>query len=333
MTLTSMKTMTMSKFVPWDGIPIPSTDLSVLRVAGTTGIPIYWGRDSMAHCLLIMELDGDHTVQFRRDSVSLHGIAIDLRNGDASERQRIVLRLARHIDSDLFLGLCETLIGSLKDIADSAVALAVTLAHLKRWKAFLAGRNARLLSPEEVRGLFGELHVLRMLYQTTLTQAAAIDAWCGPDASHQDFVFGNRAIEVKSLSGRERSTVRISSEDQLESLVDELFLLTQLLSDMPDAQDALSLNGFVALIESELMDAEAIEQFADKLASMSYAPLAEYDVPRFVVSGLQGYRVTDAFPRLIRSELPQGVAKVSYDLMLEAIAPFSCDQADIFHGL
>ncbi len=323
----------MSKSVPWDGIPTPATDLSVLRVAGTTGIPIYWGRDSGAQCLLIMELDGDHTFQFRRDTVSLHGIAIDLRNGDAAARQRLILTLSRHIDSDLFLGLCETLVGSLKDIGDSATALAVALAHLKRWKAFLAGRNARLLSPEEMRGLFGELHVLRILYKNTLAQASAVDAWCGPEDSHQDFIFGNRAIEVKSLSGRERSTVRISSEDQFESLTDELFLLIQRLSDMPDAEQALSLNGIVAQIESELTDAEAIEQFGDKLASMSYAPLAEYDTPRFVVGGLQGYRVTDKFPRLIRSELPQGITKVSYDIMLEAIAPFSCDETDLFRRL
>lgn len=320
----------MSRSVPWDAIPTPVADLSVLRVAGTTGVAIFWGRDAGAQCLLIIELDGDHTAQFRRDVVPLHGISIDLRNGDGAGKQRFVLTLARHIDSDLFLGLCETLIGSLRDVSDSATALAVALAHLRRWKAFLAGRNARLLSPEEIRGLFGELHVLRLLYQDTLAQAAAVDAWCGPEDSHQDFIFGNRAVEVKSLSGRERSTVRISSEDQLESLVDELFLLTQRLRDIPDAQHALSLNGIVALIEHELTDAEAIEQFADKLAGVGYTPLAEYDAPSFVVGALQVYRVTDKFPRLIRSALPSGITKVSYDIMLEAIAPFSCDDTELF---
>lgn len=320
----------MSKSGPWDNIPTPTADFNVVRVAGTVGMPIYWGRDVAAQCLFIVELAGDFTAQFRRDKVSLHGIGIDLRNGDTVGQQRLVLTLAHHIDGDLFLGLCETLTGSLKDVSDSATALAVTLTHLKRWKAFLAGRNTRLLSPEEVRGLFGELQVLRMLYQDTLPQAAAVDAWCGPDDSHQDFIFGNRAIEVKSLSGRERNTVRISSEDQLESLADELFLLTQRLTDMPDAERALSLNAIVALIESELTGFEEVEQFTGKLAGMGYVPLAEYDSPRFVTSGLQGYRVTDEFPRLIRSELPQGIVKVSYDIMLEAIAPFSCDETDLF---
>lgn len=323
----------MSRSVPWDAIPIPAADLSVLRIAGTTGVSIFWGRDTGGQCLLIIELDGDHTAQLRRDVVSLHGIGVDLRNGDRAGQQRFVLTLARHIDSDLFLGLCETLIGSLRDVADPATALAVALTHLRRWKAFLAGRNARLLSPEEIRGLFGELHVLRLLYQDTLPQVAAVDAWCGPDDSHQDFIFGNRAIEVKSLSGRERSTVRISSEDQLESLADQLFLLIQRLSSQPDAGQALSLNGIVRLIDSELADADAIEQFADKLAGMGYVPLAEYDAPRFIVGGLQGYRVTDEFPRLIRSELPPGITRVSYDVTLEAIAPFSCGEADMFRRL
>lgn len=320
----------MSRSAPWDAIPTPTADLSVLRVAGTMGVPVFWGRDAGAQCLLIVELEGDHTAQFRRDVVSLHGISVDLRNGDGVGQQRFVLTLARHIDSDLFLGLCETLIGSLREVSDPATALAVALAHLRRWKAFLAGRNARLLSPEEVRGLFGELHVLRLLYQDTLLQPEAVDAWCGPDDSHQDFIFGDRAIEVKSLSGRERSTVRISSEDQLESLADELFLLTQRLTSQPDAGQALSLNDIVRLIDGELADADAIEQFTDKLAGMGYVPLAEYDAPRFVVSGLQGYRVTDGFPRLIRSELPPGITRVSYDIMLEAIAPFSCNEADMF---
>ncbi|WP_298331361.1 PD-(D/E)XK motif protein [Asticcacaulis sp.] len=323
----------MSKPVPWDAIPTPTTDLSVLRVAGTTGVAVFWGRDNTGQCLLVIELAGDHTALFRREVVSLCGISVDLRNGDFAGQQRVVLTLARHIDTDLFLGLCETLISSLKEVTDSATALAVSLAHLKRWKAFLAGRNARLLSPEEVRGLFGELHVLRRLYQNTLPQASAVDAWLGPDDAHQDFIFGERAIEVKSLSGRERSTVRISSEDQLESALPDLFLLTQRLSDIPDSDHALSLNAIVTQIESELSDAEAIERFADKLARIGYAHLAEYDSPRFLVSELKGYRVEKGFPRLVRSEIPSGITRVAYEIMLEAIAPFVCDDDDMFGRL
>lgn len=320
----------MNKAAPWDNIPTPKVDFTVVRVADVTGVPIYWGRDSLGQCLLIITLAGDLTAQFRNDMVSLHGMSIDLRNGVGPGQQRLVITLAHHVDRDLFLGLCETLISNLTGVADSEAVLALTLAHLKRWKAFLAGRNTRLLSPEEVIGLFGELYVLRMLYQQTLPQATALDAWYGPDNSHQDFMFGDRAIEVKSLSGRERSIVSISSEDQLESLADDLVLLIQRVVDMPDAKQALSLNGIVALIESELTDAQAIEELARKLAGLGYAPFVEYDAPRFIVRDARAYRVTDKFPRLIRSQLPEGVTKVSYSIKLETIEPFSCPLQTIF---
>lgn len=320
----------MSRFIPWDEIATPPADYNVRRVAGAAGVPLYWGKDAVGQCLLIVELKGDHSMEYRRDTTTLYGIGVDLRNGENAQQQRLILTLARQVDRDLFVGLCETLIASLAPVTDSHVALTVALAHLKRWKAFLAGRKARMLSDEEVRGLFAELYVLRALYQRTLSQGAAVAAWCGAEGAHQDFIFGNTAVEVKSLSGRERSSVRISSEDQLEGLTDDLFLMIVRLSDMPNAEQARSLNDLVASIEQELTVAEALEQFSKKIVGCGYAPLADYDLPRFVVSSTQAYRVTEQFPRLIRSQLPQGLTHVSYDIQLETIVPFACEDGDIF---
>lgn len=319
-----------SKPIPWDEIGNPNTDYNVRRVAATESVPLYWGKDVAGQCLLIVELTGDHSELYQRDITTLYGVGVDLRNGENQQQQRLVLTLARHADRDLFFGLCETLIANLTTVADSQVALAITLRHLKRWKAFLAGRNARVLADEEVRGLFAELYVLRNLYQRTLSQEAAVDAWCGADPVHQDFIFRNMAVEVKSLSGRERSAVRISSEDQLEGLVDSLFLMTVRLSDMPDAKQACSLNELVALIEQELNVAEALEQFSSEISGRGYVPLSDYDTPRFLVSSTQAYRVVEGFPRLIRSQLPKGLARVSYDVHIEAITPFACEDVEIF---
>lgn len=319
-----------SKATPWEQIAEPRSDYNVRRVSDTTGIPLYWGKDAAGQRLFIIELEGDHAYQYRRDVTRLNGISVDLRNGDNEKQQRLVLTLSRNVDSDLFLGLCETLNSSLASVTDSAVALSVTLQHLKRWKAFLAGKKARLLTTEEIRGLFAELYVLRQLYLCRLTQEEAVDAWCGPDDSHQDFIFGNVAIEVKSLSGRERSSVRISSEDQLEALVDRLFLMTVRLIDMPDAETARSLNDSVALIEQELVTAEAIEQFSEKIAGCGYAALPDYDRPRFTVGSTNGYAVTDEFPKIIRSRISKGLFHVTYDIQLEVISPFACKDDEIF---
>lgn len=320
----------MSRDVPWDDIKTPDRDYNVRLISGCNAVPLYWGKDAEGSCLLVVELEGDHSEQFRQNGTSVHGVRVDLRRLDATRSQGLVLILEQHVDRDLFLGLCETLIASLQQTTDPAAALAVALAHIRRWKSFLAGKKARLLSPEEIRGLFGELQFLRSLYRGPLDEHAAVDAWCGPDRVHQDFIFGNTAVEAKALSGKERSTVRISSEDQLESLCDHLYLTIYRLSVMPDSDRAMSLNDMARQIESELTESDTSDEFSRRLGAYGYVDMREYDEPRFLVSSQRTYRVEGTFPRLVRSGLPDGIARLSYEIELEAITEFECETAQIW---
>lgn len=314
---------------PWDDIAVPGADFNVRQVPGETAVPCFWGRDTTGACLFIVELEGDHTEPFRKNVVTVHGIDVDLRGGKPGQ-QRLVLTLEKQIDRDLFEGLCRTLASSLGRATDSASSLAVAQAHIRRWKTFMSGRSQHL-STEEVRGLFAELIFLLELMERQ-SSTAAVEAWLGPEKSHQDFIFGNTAVEIKSLSGTERSTVRISSEDQLESLNDDLFLRIYRLSNLPDAAGAQSLNEIIAAVQTQLAEAEAVEAFDRKLVAHGYAPLPEYDQPRFIVSDTYSYRIVKGFPRIIRSQLPTGIDQVAYDIRLETIAPYECDDAGVFGG-
>ncbi|RLP24861.1 PD-(D/E)XK motif protein [Mesorhizobium sp. YM1C-6-2] len=320
----------MSESSPWDNIAVPGADFNVRQVSGETAVPCFWGRDTTGACLFIVELKGDHTHQFRKNMVTVHGIDVDLRGGEPGQ-QRFVLTLEKQVDRDLFESLCRTLASALERATDSASSLAVALVHIRRWKTFLSGRSQHL-SAEEVRGLFAELTFLLELVERQPSTATAVEAWLGPEKSHQDFIFGNTAVEIKSLSGTERSTVRISSEDQLESLNDELFLRIYRLSSLPDAAGAQSLNEIVAAVQMQLAEAEAIEALDRKLVAHGYAPLPDYDQPHFVVSDVRSYLVVKHFPRLMRSQLPTGIDSVAYDIRLEAIAPYECDNGRVFGG-
>lgn len=321
----------MSESACWDDIAVPGADFNVRQVLGKTAVPCFWGRDTTGACLFIVELQGNHTDQFRKNVVTVHGIDVDLRGGELGQ-QRLVLTLEKQVDRDLFEGLCRTLASALERAADSASSLAVALAHIRRWKTFLSGRSQHL-SGEEVRGLFAELTFLLELIERQPSSSVAVEAWLGPERSHQDFIFGNTAVEIKSLSGTERSTVRISSEDQLESLNDALFLRIYRLSSLSDATGSQSLNEIVTAVQNRLGEAEAVEAFDRKLVAHSYAPLPDYDAPRFVVSNVHSYRVGDGFPRLMRSLLPKGIGRVAYEIRLEAIAPFICDNRDVIAGI
>jgi Putative PD-(D/E)XK family member, (DUF4420) len=321
----------MSNISPWDVITVPNVDFNVLRIPGERSVPCFWGRDENGSCLFIVELNGDHSTLFRRNAVVVMGLSVDLRSG-GSGHQRLVLALDLHADRDLFESFCSTLITALLIAGDSATALSIVFSHLKRWKLFMSGRSGPRLSDDAIRGLFTELVFLRELI-ASIGSEDAVEAWLGPEQSHQDFIFGNTAVEIKSLSGRERREVRISSEDQLEALSDKLYLRVYRLSSLADVADALSLNEIVAIILSEISAAEVIVEFHRKLVAYGYVPLIEYDKPRFAVSEIRTFSIGNDFPRLVRSTLPKGVTKVGYAIQLETIDIFMVDNKTVFWGV
>lgn len=319
----------MNKPSPWEGIKRPENNYNVRRLPSPSVAPLYWAKDIEGHCLFVIEIEGDHTEYYRRNQVTIRGIRVDLRLLDAERTQGLVLTLEQHIDRDIFQALCETIASSLQHEVDPTAVPGVVLTHIKRWKAFMAGRKPRILSAEEIRGLFAELQFLRTLYQGDLSEKSSVRAWSGPDGIQQDFVFGNTAVEIKSISGKERNSVRISSEDQLESRRNRLFLVIFHLSDLPDSDHALSLNDLVHRIESELTDAEAIEYLFCRLGAAGYVKIHEYDEPKFLVTAKQGYRIVDGFPRIVRSGLQNGIRRVGYDIELETIKPYECETEDV----
>lgn len=276
-----------------------------------------------------MELLGDHSVQFRKFRVRVKGMMPDLRFRDAVN-QNLVLRLDSHSDRDLFAGLCLSLVSALEQVTDSESALAIAMMHIQRWKSFLSGSRQRM-SPESVRGLFGELLFLNELLDHERLSGTALDAWAGPECAQHDFSYEDTAVEIKTITGVGRCHVRISSGDQLESLKTRLFLRIYRLSEKSDSLHARSLNALVETVRTRLVDADARDFLDQKLSKYGYAPLLEYDEPSFLVSSERTYRVQDGFPRIVRSELMAGLDNVSYDIRLEAIASFECD-GSILHG-
>jgi hypothetical protein len=102
------------------------------------------------------------------------------------------------------------------------------------------------------------------------------------------------------------------------------------LDNISDSDRALSLNDAVRLIENELTDAVALEEFSAKLAGFGYIPIQEYDLPKLLKISAHTYRVTEDFPRIIRAHLPEGVTRISYEIELEKISPFEVDTGQIF---
>ena len=319
----------MSNSLPWSNIRKPDEGYQ-RRLASTQSIvPVFWGKNPQSQNLLIIELNGDYSGHFKQTNLSVRGMTVDLRL--VGRTQVIVITLEEQVNSDLFYSFCRSLIIALEAATDPSTAPGIASKHIERWRLFLSGRSKHRLSDEEVRGLFGELWVLRQLFNYMGDAAEAISAWCGPDNVHQDFIFRDTAIETKTLSGRERSSVRISSEDQLETLSDRLYLsVLRLVTTSERSSHAFSLNELVHIIENELADAVTLDEFCRKISSIGYFELPDYDEPFFIVANQQFYHVKEDFPRLARSELPDGITKVSYDIRLETIENYKCSEKEVW---
>ena len=315
----------MSDHLPWHDISIPDADYNVRLAPDCGAIPVYWGKDCDGKLLCLVSLAGDFQTLFMQEKVSVKGMNVELRRDASHNCQNLVLTLERQVDSDLFHTLCKSLVSSLRQVTLPEVALSVILQHLKRWRIFLMGRNARLLSAQEYRGLFAELAFLERLLEVNPVQAHALNAWTGPDGVHQDFIFSGRAVEVKSLSSSDRSSVRISSESQLETIEDKLYLVCFLLVEAQDNATVMSLNGMVGKIAALLKDEDVLARFEAKLADYGYIPLPDYDLPKFLIANIQAYLVCDKFPKLVRSGLSAGITHVNYQIELDKIDPFTCD--------
>jgi hypothetical protein len=308
---------------PWEGISRPSSGIHVRKYDSHKSGDIFWAKSSDNTRMLVISLEGDQRDIYNECSIHIKGIRTDLRFYDETGRQSLVLFLESAVDSDIFHDFCCALAGTIKAAENSSGIIFSTFQHIKRWKNFLSG-GRQLLSPLQIRGLIGELLFLRQMLQAGYEPRKALESWVGPDGGNQDFIVGDAAVEIKTLFGRERGRVRISSEDQLETIQSKLFLKIFRLIEADKTDESFSLNSMVTELRSQMIATDDEDIFDIKLNALSYSPIPFYNSPQFRCPEQFVFFVTDKFPRRIRSGLPVGISNVLYDISLESIKPFLC---------
>jgi len=200
---------------------------------------------------------------------------------------------------------------------------------LERWRELLEKPDPRLLGPQQLAGLFGELLLVRELVERS--PAKGIDAWMGPSKGQHDFARGGLAVEVKTTTVREGRVVEIHGAEQLEQPNGGELLLCFVRLDVEADGSSVP-----ELIDSIFELGVARRTFLDLLARGGYDPsrAAEYERPRFVVRERRFYEVAEDFPQITASSfrtgrVPPGVLRVRYDVDLTGEPPYPLDDAAI----
>lgn len=310
---------------PWAGIPRASRgQFSRQRVDISANFALFWIRDEENKPGLLIEISKKiSAANLKEIKMNIHDIAIDVMDITDEGIRAIIIKLKEEQNQDIFFKVCTDLIEHAVSVNDVESTFKLIYRRLRRWQVMLSNKLRKTLSRQEIQGLYTELYFIgETIQRHPDEETLVIHGWEGPEKNQHDFVLNDIAVEIKSVAGNQRSKVKISSEDQLDTHLRNLYLRVYLLAEIEHGNMGESLNAIVKRITNMIKEPNNRDMFELKLLENRYAEIDEYDTPLFVIYESFTYRVEDSFPRITRNQLSEGVENVSYDLVLASIEKF-----------
>jgi len=317
---------------PWTNIQaVSSGKYARLRVNVESQYTLFWFRDDANHPGLLVEISQNITIaELKKAKINIRDIEVDVMEFSDERIRALVIKLEDQSKLDIFSKLCLDLVERVITSESSEANFHLVCNRLKRWQALFSVQSNSLLSANEIQGLYAELRFIgEKLSSHPELEDALIQGWEGTQLNQHDFVIGDTVIEIKSITGRDRAKVRISSEDQLNTHMSHLFLKVYLLTRASDSESGESLNQIIKRVNSLIVSAENRDLLEKKLRSARYIDISDYDLPLFEVNDSATYQVTEDFPKIIRENLPEGIEHVSYDLVLARIDQFKVNEVEL----
>ena len=240
---------------------------------------------------------------------------------------RIYLEQGDERFTDLFAILCQDIADHARTAPSESAAFRIVLGRLHTWQRFVTEHGLNRLSEEKQIGLFAELLFLGERLLPKMTALDAFRSWRGPFGEAHDFELPEISVEIKATGVASPTVIRISNLDQLEPTGNKaLFLATmQILEDnetgrtLPDL--IRSTRNMIAAVDSAVT-----LEFDAALMEVGYIEThaSSYGIRRRCFRR-RDYRVGDGFPRLVRNNVPPGIADASYTIRIDSCMPHEAE--------
>jgi hypothetical protein len=224
--------------------------------------------------------------------------------------------------SGQFAALVEALLRAAALGAGPDQALRRLIAAYEEFRLFMSSRRGRL-GEESIRGLFGELLMVRELVGWGMTPHAVMLGWQGPFGGAQDFVLANGLlIEVKSMRPQNLK-IRIASPEQLDGRGGDLSLAVVSLDRSVDG--GMALLDLISLVREDLEPSfDAVRLFQEALDATGLEAEDEYYFGwRFDIGEWKAFGVVDGFPKIDPDAMPLGVVDIRFSVLIDQLAPFA----------
>lgn len=217
----------------------------------------------------------------------------------------------------VFAALCRDIVACTRSGVEEARLGNVVVQRIVHWRTLLE-REAAGLDEATLRGLIGELLVLRDRLLWMLGPADAVGAWRGPWGAPQDFLLpGGRRLEVKTVSSHS-DQVTIHGLAQLDAGADPLdMIVVRVEHSTPNAPNAVSAPALISELRQQLsVDPEVVEVFDASLRELGWHDHPSHSAVAVRAVGMDVHSVAGSFPRLTRANVPEGVLDADYRIAL-----------------
>lgn len=221
----------------------------------------------------------------------------------------------------LFYNFCEDIINQTSDYFGNDGYIEIVNRY-NQWKKMFYG-NSKTLSENEVIGLIGELLFLKDYCFPIYGISIGLNGWSGPEPTHKDFSYKNEWYEIKSINSF-KNIVTISSIEQLDSLI-EGKLVVYSFEKMSPSFNGISLNALVGMVSNMIQYETDKDIFFEKLKQVGYSYNEVYDNYVYNMINVDKYVVNAEFPKIKAEDLPNGIGKVQYEILLSLIEKFKED--------
>lgn len=247
------------------------------------------------------------------------GLAIKTIDLDIHQNKipHLMLSVLRQEHESVFLLVCADIVVTLiNNIKPEHRAIELNNC-LDKWSRFFHKHGFDGLGIEAQRGLFGELFWMQQIINAGMNKNNAVKAWQGCLGAYHDYIYQDRAIEVKTTISKEPRKVIINNEKQLDSRAFEIMVL-YVLSLQPLPSGGLTLPSLIKGIRSALSDNTAANfLFEQSLYEAGYIDLHEYNYnDNYIIKKEEAFLVRDGFPRII--DMPSGTGDLSYSVTISS---------------
>ncbi len=288
--------------------------------------PGYYSRVDSAHILeLYIGLDdnGNKSIElrslFRPRSVKGTS-AIEVSQYENQKYKTIRFSLTDEEISGLFYTFCDDLIEQTRSLKDESEGYNAIVLRFHQWKKLFVSSKKDFLSESQIIGLIGELLFLKEHLSKRTGLSEALRSWSGQELTHKDFSYNDTWTEVKTIK-RSSQTVKIASLEQLDSK-DEGELAVYALEKMSPEYRGITLNKLIMDIRNMFYDNDDKDSFMAKVALQGYEYHNYYDDFVYEKIYFRSFRVSEHFPKLVPSDMPEGVVKAMYEIDLNKLGDF-----------